>query len=609
MKQKIAKNRFLLKMRNIHVIYNQVQALKGIDFDLYHGEIHALIGEHRAGKSSLVKILSGAVKKKEGDIIFDGKKINYFTPETATKNGIGMVYQNLNIVPNQNAVENIFAGQMMISKYGFLNYTSMQKKSEDLLSTLNIQIDLKVPIYKLTMVQQYMIELARVLIIDPKLIILDELSNKLTPEEMKNVYRIIYDYKRSGKSIIYITHNMDEILQLADRVTILKDGFRRGTEKVKDLDKFRLFQLTYSFALNQNELEKEEKKFILIKKYIENIIQHLPLGVIILNIDNNVQLINYAAIEILRLSHDVIINKSIKELFSKIDSDVLNDLNNKINNKEEKTWEDVYINDEKLLKINIFPLKDENNIFLGTTILLQDVSMDRYIQNYLIKSEKIASVAEVAVGVAHEINNPLYIIKNYLELIKDEKMNNKLTNKVNDIEKEVDRIVEIVTSLLSFSRIKELPENRVDLVCIIEEVLLLLKHNLIHKKIKFDKKIPLGKVEIIGDENRLKQFFINLINNSIEAVLDEGIIDIQLLLNTEKNAVEIRIIDNGYGIPEDIQYKIFDPFFSTKINKKNTGLGLSICQHIAKEHNGEISFSSIPGKETCFIAKFPACMN
>src|SRR4030042_1885223 len=109
MKQKINKNRFLLKMRNIHVIYNNIPALKGIDFDLYNGEIHALIGEHRAGKSSLVKILSGAVKKKEGEIIFDGKKINYFTPETATKNGIGMIYQNLNIIPNQNAVENIFA--------------------------------------------------------------------------------------------------------------------------------------------------------------------------------------------------------------------------------------------------------------------------------------------------------------------------------------------------------------------------------------------------------------------------------------------------------------------------------------------------------------------
>lgn len=596
-------------MRNIHVTYNNIPALKGIDFDLYNGEIHALIGEHRAGKSSLVKILSGAVKKKEGDIIYDGKKINYFTPETATINGIGMVYQNLNIIPNQNAVENIFAGQMMISKYGFLNYSSMQKKSEDLLSKLNIQIDLKIPIYKLTMVQQYMIELARVLIMYPKLIILDELSNKLTPEEMKNIYKIIYDYKKSGKSIIYITHDMDEILQLADRVTILKDGFRRGTEEVKDLDKFRLFQLTYSFALNQNELEKEEKKFILIKKYIENIIQHLPMGIIIINIDKNVQLINYTAIEILGLSHDIIINKTINELFSKIDHDFLNDLNNKIDNKEEKIWDDVSINEEKLLKINIFPLKDETNIFLGTTILVQDVSMDRYIQNYLIKSEKMASVAEVAVGVAHEINNPLYIIKNYLELIKDEKMNNKLTNKVNDIEKEVDRIVEIVTSLLSFSRIKELPENKVDLVGVLEEVLLLLKHNLMQKKIKFDKNIPQIKVEIIGDENRLKQFFINLINNSIEAVLEEGFINIQFLLNTEKNVAEIKITDNGYGIPEDVKYKIFDPFFSTKINKKNTGLGLSICQHIAKEHNGEINFSSIPGKETSFIVKFPVCVN
>src|SRR3972149_1891652 len=99
--------RFLLQMRNIHVAYNKVQALKGIDFDLYPGEIHALIGEHRAGKSSLVKILSGAVRKKEGSIVFRGKQVNFFTPKTATTHGIGMIYQNLNIIPNLDAVKNI----------------------------------------------------------------------------------------------------------------------------------------------------------------------------------------------------------------------------------------------------------------------------------------------------------------------------------------------------------------------------------------------------------------------------------------------------------------------------------------------------------------------
>lgn len=597
-------SRLLLQMRNIHLTYEKVQALNGIDFDLYPGEIHALIGEHRAGKSSLVKILSGAVRKREGDILLNGKRINFFTPKSATMHGIGMVYQNLNIIPNLNAVKNIFAGQMLINRWGFLDYEPMLRKTMELFRQLELTIDPSLPLYKLTLWQQYMVEFARILVMDPSLIILDEVSNKLTPEEMKTIYRVMYEKRNEGKSVIYITHNIDEILQLADRVTILKNGYRRGTEIVKDLDKFRLFQLTYSFAITKEEPGKEEKRFWIIKRYVENIIQHLPVGVIVFDAKDKVQLVNYTALELLKTNHENILKKPASELFAGIKIDIGTEIAEKIKDRAEASWDEVAMPDEALAKISVVPFKDRDYRFLGTTMIIQDVSIDHYLQSYFVRSEKMASVAELAVGVAHEINNPLYIVKNYFELIRDDTLDQSVRQRINEIEKEVDRIVEIVSSLLSFSRIRDFPAKRVNLAYVLEEVLLLLHHSLSKKNIILKKNLPAQEVEIFGDENKLKQLFLNLINNSIEAVLDEGVIRVNLVHNDEENKIEVVVSDNGYGIPRDIQDSIFKPFYSTKINKRNTGLGLSICQHIVRQHGGEISFSSLPGETTSFRVRF-----
>jgi signal transduction histidine kinase/ABC-type branched-subunit amino acid transport system ATPase component len=598
-------SRLLLQMRNIHVAYEKVQALNGIDFDLYSGEIHALIGEHRAGKSSLVKILSGAVRKREGDILLNGKRINFFTPRSATLHGIGMVYQNLNIIPNLNAVKNIFAGQMLSNRWGFLDYERMLRRTMDMFRQLELTIDPNLPLYRLTLWQQYMVEFARILVMDPSLIILDEVSNKLTPEEMKTIYRVMYEKRNEGKSVIYITHNIDEILQLADRVTVLKNGYRRGTENVKDLDQFRLFQLTYSFAINKQEPGKEEKRFWIIKRYVENIIQHLPVGVIVFDAKDKVQLVNYAALELLKTNHESILKKAASGLFAEIKIAIGAEIAAKIKSRAEASWDEVAMPEEALAKISVIPFKDRDYRFLGTTMIIQDVSIDHYLQSYFVRSEKMASVAELAVGVAHEINNPLYIVKNYFELIRDDTLDSSVRQRIDEIEKEVDRIVQIVSSLLSFSRIRDFPAKRVNLAYVLEEVLLLLHHTLSKKNIILKKNLPAREVEIFGDENKLKQLFLNLINNSIEAVLDEGVIGVDLARTDGEKKIEVVVSDNGYGIPRDIQDSIFKPFYSTKINKRNTGLGLSICQHIVREHGGEIGFSSLPGETTSFHVRFP----
>lgn len=589
----------ILQMKDIHVNYGPQQALKGVDFDLYQGEIHAVVGEHRAGKSTLVKLLSGVVVKDSGSIIFKGRQIECFTPKSAIQQKIGMTYQHTNVILKMNAIQNIFAGRDISTWYGRLKNSTMIKQTQHIFADMNVEIPLEVPLKFLSQAQRHMVELAKVLSIDPEILILDEISSKLTPYEMEYIYKLLFTFKQQGKSIIYISHNMDEIFEFADRVTILKNGYRRGTEETKDLDKVKLIKMTYSFVLSREELEQDNRELYLLKKYNESIIKNLPEGVIILDPTHRIYIINYAAIQIFQLDHNEINQQPIEQIINIKSVQQALEILSKIQHQEEYSWDEIQYNNAQILKITVLPFKDENYKFLGTILLIEDVSRERHFYDYLLRTEKVASIADLAAGVAHEINNPLGIIQNYVTLLKYKYTDEDLDK----IEKELHRIVEIIGGLLSFSKLKKLPMKPVNLVSMLDEVLLLLQHKFKQKRVNLLWEKNDHDVFTTGDENWLKQVFMNLIVNSTEAVMYDGFVEIRLNAHQDDHYIEVSIIDNGYGIPEDIMPRIFDPFFSTKAGKQNTGLGLFICQHIIESHQGMITCSS--DQKTVFNVRLP----
>jgi len=581
----------VISLRNVHVSFESFKALNGIDFDLRKGEIHGLVGEHRAGKSTLVKLLSGAVKKDSGSIVIKDKNIDYFTPRSAMQSRIGIVYQDLNIIPSVNAVENIFSGQRIVSAFGFLNKKLMKKKAIALLSYLDTKINMDIPLSFLTKQEQQMIEIARALSVDPEILILDEISSRLTPTEMEKIYKLLFELKKKGQSIIYISHNMDEIFRFADRVTILQDGHRKGTEEIKNLDKIKLLKLTYSFVLSRDELEKDNMELYLLKKYNESIIKNIPIGVVILDKERNISMVNLASMKLLDSEHSDIIGKGIKALLDLNLEEWSDEILSAIQEKSDDIWEDLSWRNEKIVTIKVFPLRDNDHKFIGSIMLLEDVSQERYFNDYLLRTEKIASIAELAAGVAHEINTPLSVVLNYIDLLKQSLTDSSSSKRLLLIENELNMISEIIGSLLSFTKIKQLPMKQVKIGSILSAVVLLVQHKIIGKNINLIYTEDPVDVYVLGEENRLKQVFINLLKNSIEAVLEGGHITIDLDVK-EEGWVEVSITDNGYGIPADVIDKIFDPFFSTKVGKKNTGLGLSICQHIIESHQGIITCHS-----------------
>lgn len=599
------KNATLLRMKNIHVSYSGVEALRGVDFDVQRGEIHALVGEHRAGKSTLVKLLSGVVQKKSGDIMFDGKRVFNFTPDLSMKYGISMIYQDVQVIPSLSAVDNVFAGRMLKTWLGSIDYGTMIRKTRELFRALDVHFDIHEPLSRLTRGEQYMVELARAICYDPELIIFDEISNKLTPVEMEKIYKIILDAKKRNKSVVYITHNLEEIFRFADRVTILKDGYRRGTEKIKDLDKIKLIKLTYSFVLSRNELERSNISLFYFKQYNESIIKNLPIGVVVLDAEHKIYMINFAAIKNLGIESAEVMNKSFETLFFAGCWNIREEILDKIKNREKMRWDEIEFLDDRYLRVTVYPFHDDDYVFLGTILLIEDITKERQFKEYLLRTEKITSVENLAAGVAHEINNPLGIIQNYLEIIKAKNLDDAVIGKVVKIERELNRICGIVGNLLSFSKLDVAADRRVNLVHIINEVLALLNYQIEEKRITLQKGIRKEDVYIRGDENRLKQLCFNLLVNSIEAVVNEGLIRIEIDEQRHRSAVYLRIIDNGCGIPTEITGNIFEPFYSTKVSKKNTGLGLAICQHIADLHDGVISCASDPGKKTVFTVQFP----
>jgi two-component system sensor histidine kinase AtoS len=595
--------RDLLLLKNINVSYGNVDALKGVDFDLKRGEVHALVGEHRAGKSTLVKVLSGAVQRSSGDILLDGRPVQNLSPKSAIKAGIATVYQDVNIVSTLTATEFVFAGRMRTRRFGLLNKSAMEKEAEELFERYGIEIDVRTPLCYLPEDKQLMVELIKAVSIEPQIIIFDEISNKLTPEEMETIFRILFEYRTQGKSVIYISHNLDEIFEIADRVTVLKNGRRLGTEEIRDLDRIKLIKMTYSFVMSREELNQSNRELYFFKKYNEAIIRNIPVGVIILDVENRVYLINYAALKITQLDEYTGEGVSMYELFDSQIMPAAAEVFSSIVDRHEGLWEDIPDGRGALLRISSYPFKDDDFKFLGTIVLVEDVSKERYFEDYFVRSEKISSVAELAAGVAHEINNPIGICLNYVELLDRKVTEAGAREKIGKVKSELNRIAEVIESLLSFSRIKKTPNQEVDLREIIDEVVLLMQHMLNDKKIELVITEECEHTIVHGDENRLKQVFINLLKNSIEAILKEGRIEIHLESLPQEGCLEVRIGDDGCGIPEELRSRIFDPFVSTKLAKQNTGLGLSICQHIMEAHDGLIECR--PGEQTTIALRFP----
>lgn len=224
----------LLRATHISKSFSMVQALSDVSFDLLPGEVHALLGENGAGKSTLMKIFSGVYIKDEGEIFINGEKNEIHTPARAQELGIGIIHQELNLCRHLTVAENIFLGREA-TKFGVMNAKEQNAKAKELLDRLNVDIDPKALVRELPVSKQQMVEICKTLSMNANIIIMDEPTSALTDKEIEDLFRIILDLKKQGKGIIYISHRLEELARITDRITILRDGKFISTHDFKDI--------------------------------------------------------------------------------------------------------------------------------------------------------------------------------------------------------------------------------------------------------------------------------------------------------------------------------------------------------------------------------------
>lgn len=232
----------LIKMRGIVKSFPGVKALRGVSLSLRAGEVLALLGENGAGKSSLMKVLGGAHLADEGVIEIDGRETVFRSPQDSRNAGVAVIYQEFNLVPGLTAVENIFLGQE-ITTGGFIAQRQERKRAEELFGRLGIAMDLDTPCGRLTTAQQQLVEIAKALAFNARIIVMDEPSAALTQHEVEKLFGIIRDLKKQGIGVIYISHRLDEIFTIADRVTILRDGANVGERPIGELTRRAMIEM------------------------------------------------------------------------------------------------------------------------------------------------------------------------------------------------------------------------------------------------------------------------------------------------------------------------------------------------------------------------------
>ena len=230
----------VLRLRDVVRAFSGIQALRGVSFDLRAGEVHALVGENGAGKSTLIKIVSGAYLPDSGTIEIDGAAHAALTPETARELGIGVVYQEFNLLPELSVAENMFLGAQPTGVLGLLDTAERRRRALALLEHLGAHVDPERLVKHLTVGEQQIVEIAKALAMDARILIMDEPSAVLPSHDMDRLYGVIRALRANGASVIYISHRLDEIFLIADRVTVLKDGRSVMTKPVAETTRAEL---------------------------------------------------------------------------------------------------------------------------------------------------------------------------------------------------------------------------------------------------------------------------------------------------------------------------------------------------------------------------------
>jgi two-component system sensor histidine kinase AtoS len=578
--------------------------LDSISLKVEGGEVLALIGERRAGKSTLIQALAGHLRPDSGTLLVDGRSPSGKGPAAFLKLGVGVLSQESSLIPSLNAPENVLAGRARIGVGGRSGLQAAEARIDALAERWGLRLDSHKPVRYLTKLESAIVELARALAFEPAVLALDEPTCRFTADEMQVLYAVIAEARGAGRAILYAASTVDEVFRIADRVSILKGGRLHETLDVRLLERERLVDLAYSFSESREELLSKNIELVKYKRYNEEIISNLPLGSVVLDAGGMVYLANTAARAALGVGPEA---TDLDSLLAAVDPSARFEIIAHAFEGHRSEWERVPMEGGRVVQIATFPFHDGDGHALGSILVVDEITEKLAAREYLARAEHAASVAELAAGVAHEVNNPLAIIANYVELLIMRPQEPYCADRLAIIRDEIKRIQRIVVSLLSFSKVSDSCLEETDLAEVARDSLLLLSHEAERRGITLDSQLPTGRLLVIADASRIKQVIINLVVNALEALPEGGRILVSLQSGEGGEASRhalLMVEDNGPGLPATILSELYRPFARSEKGKAHAGLGLSVCKHIAEAHDGSITCESRAGL-TRFTIELP----
>ncbi|MBN2736526.1 MAG: ATP-binding cassette domain-containing protein [Spirochaetales bacterium] len=583
-----------VKLKNINLNINNIQILKDINLSFYPAEIHALVGHHGAGKSSLGQVINGTMQADSGEIHIQNKCYHDLSLQKSAKLGIEMVYQQIHLLDYFTVADNILIPNKWSHPYLFRNKRKLHNEAEQIIKKYNLSLDPGKLVKNLELSEKIAVAVLRSIIRSPKVLILDEALEKMSSKDYQEIRKLLMDLKDSGIAVILITHRIDDIYELADKVSIIKNGHILLTEAVSEMDRFNLIKMTYTQISKTQNNANTNQEFYQMLKYNEAILQKLPMNIIVTDNEHKIKMINEFGEKYFEIDIENYLNKSLKDFLKSNNSQLCDILFASLDARVEKELYNLPLNlktYQAISNIKIFPFYD-GNFFIGNIIIIEDITKQEQMRQQVILSEKLASVGLLAAGVAHEINNPLEIIYNHLNYLKFDLDKESIKKTLGYLEDEMESIKQIVSNLILFSDNRQRMNEKFEFNEVVQSIIDLIKFKT--KKmgisINFHKEQP--NIIYHANKNEIKQVLLNLFKNSIEAMPNGGTIKIITACHKIDEDDEILLIfsDTGTGINAKDPNNIFLPFYSTK-NKggSNLGLGLSVSYGIIKKFKGQIS--------------------
>jgi signal transduction histidine kinase/ABC-type branched-subunit amino acid transport system ATPase component len=603
-----AVSNLLLRLEDIKYKFDNVQVLKDINLDVRCSEFHAIVGDHGSGKSSLAMIISGMLRPTSGIIHFNDKTYKYLTLKKARKLDIQMACQDVHLINYFTVAENLFMPDKVYPLFPIKKKNQLIQDAEELLARYGFDIDPVAIINNLPISDRMVIHILRSINRPPKLLVLDAVLGKLTPAHLARMFELLQKIKKSGATILCVTHTIDDIYSLADKVTIIRNGQVILTDSIDNIDKINLIKLCYTQIAKGGNAENYHEFYQLLR-YNEAILQKLPINLIVTDNENNIKMINDHGREYFKLNDLELNALSIDDLFKSHNNTALRLLKAAFCEKKEKTFYTVPVtidDSNNITNIRILPIYD-GPFLIGNITIIEDISGQEELRQQVILSEKLASVGILAAGVAHEINNPLEIIYNHLNFIKYTTDKDKLNESIANIEEEINDIKQIVSNLISFSDSKKLVVEEFDLNALISSILNLIRFSARKKHIKIDFKPSRQTIYLSANANEIKQVILNLLKNSFEAYDGIGKIDISTFIKGDLSNRTACIVfrDYGCGIEDVNPDNIFLPFYSKKNSDTNLGMGLSVSYGILRKYHGKISVRNSPNAGCEFTITLP----